>query len=252
MSSLRTLLGYISQSDRTLDFNTIHVYDNSETPNNGGSCCLFTIPCNVSWAAIEVWGGGGGGAAACGGGRMAGWPGGSGSYSRKIINGLTQGDCLTICAGGTTGTSSNGCRGCIGNSSYVQLNGTVQACASGGCRGCVKCEFQDNCSCQGCKHCHVTSGFACGTMCLPGMYGGAKGSSFCASQHWQGMPSAPMTGGGVRNSWDGCARGNNHGCCNGPPSWPGGGGASAISTGSSNDGQFGAAGLVIVYYGVKT
>ena len=52
-------------------------------PNNGGQCCLWTVPAGAEWAAFEVWGGGGPGAGVCC--CQQGWSGGSGSYGRRII-----------------------------------------------------------------------------------------------------------------------------------------------------------------------
>lgn len=251
MAGLRTLLDFPDSTGIALDYNTLYVYDSSSSASNGGSCCEFCVPAGTNWFAVEMWGGGGGGAGGCC--CRAGWPGGSGAYARKIINGLSGGECFIICAAGSTGCSSDNNRGCEGNPSFVRQedSGTVCVCAAGGCRGCSRCEFQENCSYNGCAQRSMESGFGCGALCIPGLYGGAKGSAFCQSQHWQMMNSAPFTPSGIRGSSDGCAVGMGPGCCQGPPAFPGGGGATAINCEECCRGQYGASGLVIIYYGVE-
>ena len=96
----------------------------------------------MKWAAFETWGAGGdgGGGCCC----MAGFPGGSGSYGRKIAE-ITPGSAFTLCAG-----SAGCCRpvmGCPGCGSYAcSSNGCCDGtyfclCSSGGGYGCAVCGF---------------------------------------------------------------------------------------------------------------
>jgi hypothetical protein len=143
MAGLRTLLQLAADSSGSVNFDEFHIYNTNKTGhNNGGCCCLWTVPTGVAWFAVEMWGGGGGGAGACC--CMQGWPGGSGSYARKFVTGLsgTGGETYTICAAGSTYCSQAKCVGCIGNPSFLSINGgAVQVCASGGGSGYVRCYF---------------------------------------------------------------------------------------------------------------
>ena len=250
MAGLRTLLDYAgSGAAGGLNFNTLRVWHTSvNAPENGGCCCLWTVPAGVKWFAVEVWGGGGGGAGACACG--AGWPGGSGSYSRKIVNDLNGagGQQYTICAGGSN-CCCCGTGGVVGYPSFIAPSGgAVIACASGGGSGGWRCYFHINCSYSGCQQ--EECGSWTGTMGICGTSGGAKGSSFCTGVYHQLMPSAPMTYGGARGTRDGCS-GRCCGLINGGcATFPGGGGATAVSHGDNRScGQHGAGGLVVVYYG---
>lgn len=247
MAGLRTLLELDAGGGQTLDFTTFHVYNTNKTnANNGGQCCLFTVPAGVNWFAVEVWGGGGGGAGACC--CHQGWAGGSGSYARKFITGLsgTGGETYTICAASSTNCSQSRCVGCQGFPSFVSVNGgAIEACASGGAQGYTRCYFGSNCSYSGCAQ------FQCGSWVggfgICGVTGSAKGSSYCYQMSWQYMPSAPFTGGGNRGTMSHCVQGP--GCSvGGYAHWPGGGGPSASAHGGNYCGGPGAGGLVSVYY----
>lgn len=249
--SLRALLDFPSGSAGSVAYNTLAVFNvNKDTANNGGQCCLWTVPTGVSWAAIELWGGGGGGSGACC--CMQGWPGGSGSYARKIITGLTPGSTYRICAAGSTVCSESCCLGCPGNPSYVfdEGAGINIICASGGDRGCARCYFTLGCSCQGCPQ--MQCGSFCGTFGICGSTGAAASNAFCAGSTYQFMPSAPFTLGGMRLSKDACS-GFCGGCCvGGYATWPGGGGATSNShtTQGGYCGAAGAGGLVNIFYNV--
>ena len=249
MPGLRTLLELASGSEQTLNYDVTYVYNTSiDTAVNGGRCCLFTAPTGTNWFAIEMWGGGGGGAGVrcC----FGGWPGGSGSYTRKIINGLSGNgtETFTICAAGST-NCSNDCIGCASFPSYV-LNGvgTIVACASGGSTSGSRCYHMINCTCQGCGM--YSCGSTCGTLSICGVTGSSKGNPFCSGGSYQFMPSAPFTTSMARPTKDGCS-GFCGGCCNGGYAhFPGGGGASSYShTTGTFCGAAGAGGLVIIYAG---
>lgn len=250
MAGLRALLEYSSQEGQPgLNYDVTYVYNtNTNTAENGGSCCEFTAPTGATWVAVEVWGGGGGGAGArcC----FGGWPGGSGSYTRKIINGLSGAgtETFTVCAAGSTNCSSD-CVGCASYPSYVKdSGGTVIACASGGALSCSRCYFMINCTRQGCGM--YTCGCTCGTFSICGATGSAKGSPMCSGSSYQFMPSAPYVSSMARPTKDGCS-GFCGGCCNGGyAQFPGGGGASTFShTTGPFCGAAGAGGLVIIYAG---
>ena len=252
MAGLRTLLQFADGGGANVNFDQFYVYNTNKTAhNNGGCCCLWTVPAGVKWFAVELWGGGGSGAGACC--CMQGWPGGSGSYARKFITGLsgTGGEQYTLCAAGSTVCSQSKCQGCSGNPSFVSVNGgAVQVCASGGGQGFVRCQFSQGCAYTGCPN--MQCGSWTGTMGICGQTGGAKGSSFCAVSAWGVMPSAPMTNGGNRITRHYCFHGQ--GCyAGGFAHWPGGGGASAVShSTSAGCGAPGAGGLITIYYPVVT
>jgi len=251
MAGLRTLLQYGSGgSGGSIDFNEIYVYDPATIDNadNGGTCCLYTVPASTTWMGVELWGAGGSGAGVCC--CMGGWPGGSGSYTRKIIS-VTPGATYTICSGGTGTCHYDTSGGPVGHPSYVyDVTAAVNvACASGGTRGCAVCHHMMNCSYQGCRM--APCGCTCGTLSICGVTGSSHGSPYCAGGSWNYMPSAPFTGSAMaRNSKDGCS-GMCGGCCNGGyASFPGGGGPTSFShtTGPFYGGP-GGAGLVIIYSG---
>lgn len=247
--SLRALLDFPTGGAQSISYTTLTVYNtNKDAQNNGGFCCLWTVPAATTWAAIELWGGGGGGSGACC--CMSGWPGGSGSYARKIIP-VAEGETYRICAAGSTVCSQSCCLGCPGNPSYVYDEGQAinVICASGGQRGCARCRFHIGCSCQGCEQ--QQCGSFCGSFGICGTGGSAVGSPHCSGNSFQFMPSAPFTMGGNRASKDSCS-GFCGGCCQGGyATWPGGGGATSSShtTGGGYCGVAGAGGLVNIFYG---
>lgn len=245
MAGLRTLLNFPTSGSGSLNYDFVTVWNtNTTTMSNGGCCCLWTVPANVTWAMFEVWGGGGGGGGACC--CMTSFPGGSGSYARKIITGLSSGQTFTVCAGGTTNCSE--VDGQAGNPSFVRTSGgTVCACASGGSQGLRKCFFQIGCSYSGCPQ--QLCGSYVGSFGICGSTGSAKGSSYCSGSSYQFMPSAPFTAGMSRPTKDGCS-GFCGGCCNGGYAlFPGGGGAGTFShTSGPFCGAAGAGGLVKIYY----
>ena len=98
MSALRSLL-QLGTDSGAKPLRTIYVYHSSfdNTRNsNPGCCCGWTPSADVNWAAFETWGAGGdgGGGCCC----MAGFPGGAGSYGRKIAE-ITPGATFKLCAG---------------------------------------------------------------------------------------------------------------------------------------------------------
>jgi hypothetical protein len=250
MAGLRTLLQYtntISGGSSTINYDELAVYNtNIETNANGGRCCLWTVPTGVTWVYAEMWGGGGAGAGACC--CFGGWPGGSGSYSRKIISGLSAGQTLTLCAAGST-DCVGACCGQSGFPSYItNSGGTTLICASGGSFGGTKCYFMINCDYNGCQQ--NQCGSYCGTFGICGVTGSAKGSTYCSGNSYQYMPSAPFMGHN-RPTKDACSGFCGGLCVGGWAHWPGGGGASTYS--HTNPGGYcgapGAGGLIQIFWG---
>ena len=248
MSDLRTLFPdarYVITTAGSTSFGTIQVYNTSNSSaQNGGCCCLWTVPAGVTWAKFEVWGGGGdgGGACCC---QQPARGGGSGSYARKTTR-VVPGQSYTICAGGT-GCCSQSCLGTSGFPSYVCNAGAtypVCLCASGGGGGSSACFY----SVSGCYHCpsHI-----CGTTCganfsICGITGSGH-AGWCGFDAWHYVPNGPYIGTGAKISrthcgefWQGCEAA-------GITVFPGGGGT-AVSHGSCCWGGWGSGGLVIVTY----
>jgi hypothetical protein len=247
MAGLRTLLNFPTGSGSTLNYATLRVWNASiNTESNGGACCLWTVPTGVTWVAIEMWGGGGSGAGACC--CRTGPAGGSGSYARRIITGLTAGQTFTLCAGGTTAKSQMYCCGCPGNPSFAFYSalGANTVCASGGKPGMSFCQFMVGCSCQGCEQ--QQCGSFCGAFGLCGLTGAGLGNPTCSGNTIQFMPSAPYTSGDARGTKDACSGVGNGEEVGGCARFPGGGGATAVSHGNNSCGMFGAGGLVEIFY----
>jgi len=243
MSSLRTLLQYGTSASGSTPLRSLRVYNtNITSQNNGGSCCVWTVPAGADWASFEVWGGGGPGAGVCC--CQQGWSGGSGSYGRRIIE-TSAGEQFTICAGGTTCCHSR-CYSCKGFPSYVCGPNGFCMCSSGGSEAASKCFWSQNCSYSGCQmfNCGCVNG---ATLAICGTTGGGHGSAHCASDMHQFIPSAPFTS-HTRMSRSGCYKTDgqgqgDHGV------FPGGGGASGVTHNETcYCGAKGMGGLVTVYY----
>jgi len=226
-------------------YNVIYIYNTStNAASNGGQCCLWTVPSGATWAKFEVWGGGGGGGGSCCCQQQC-FSGGSGSYARKTIQ-VVPTQQYTICAGGSTGCSSN-CNGGCGYASYA-CNATASyplcLCASGGFCGVTGCFFSNNsCGAVSCQ-----AGSACGfDLAICGLVSGA-GASTCGYMSWDYGSEPTYIGAGVRMSLDQC--GNTYGDARGGcASFPGGGGSGASANGGNcYQGGHGAGGLVIITY----
>lgn len=257
MGALKTLLEYGGGGGGSVSVDAMAVYHtNRDSASNGGCCCAWTVPTGVTWFSVEMWGGGGGGAGSCC--CFFGTPGGSGSYSRKIIQHPTPGTTLAgrvyrICAGGSTGCSTQPAGGCAGNPSYVygESEGSNIVCASPGTKGCSHCWGPIGSSYMGCRSemCGSwTGGFG---MC--GVGGAYKGTSYCSGTAWSWAPSAPFMGGMMRPGKDACS-GYCCGCGTGGwPHFPGGGGwtTSSHTSGHVGCGAAGAGGLVLLQWQVS-
>lgn len=220
---------------------------NTNSVNNGGCCCAWTVPSGVTWVTFEIWGGGGGGPGGCC--CMFGNPSGSGAYAVKTVRSQTLGGCAyTICAAGTS-CSSPSQNGFTGYTTYVTGYGLSNFCATGGSNGCSFCWGYG-----GAYTCESMFPYCCcaygGDVCIPGSHGGYQTSQFCRAQGKQWAPTGPAAQSGPQFGPNGCSCGGYGGysffCA---PAHPGAGGMSAQMHWPCACGQFGAGGLVSVTYG---
>ena len=228
---------------------TLYVYNTStNTANNGGSCCLWTVPAGVAWARFEVWGGGGpgGGTCCC---QQPQTSGGSGSYARKTIR-VNPGDTYTICAAGSTCCCSQCAAGTTQGYPSYACNASATyplcLCAAGGGYGYTQC-FSGYSSC-----CHCGT-FWCGSYCgadfgLCGITGGSHNGQSCGYDTWHYIPGPTYWSQGFRVSRDNCIIGSGFDMGH-LAVFPGGGGPSASSaSGNCYCGGAGAGGLVLISY----
>ena len=251
MADLRTLLYTNAVQNVSPTPVELLVFNPSiDTPDNGGRCCLFTTPANVSWIEFQIWGGGGGGSGSCC--CMQGRPGGAGAYSKKLVR-ATPGTFLTgcqytICAGATSGATPSQ-PGCGGYTSYVTGFGLSNYCARGGQQGSSWCWGFCSCSSLGPmdpNQCCSTGG----DIDFHGVAGGGTSSTYCFGNGKQWATVPPMTISGPLMGPGGCACGgigNTYFCY---AVFPGGGGFTAQAyDGACRCGIHGGGGLVSVYYG---
>lgn len=257
MADLRTLFPD-TNLNVTLSGNApqvLYVYNTStNTANNGGRCCLWTVPAGARWARFEVYGGGGdgGGACCCQHGRCSA---GSGSYARKTIR-VVPGETYTLCAAGT-GCCAQSCAGNIGFPSYA-CNATATyplcLCASGGERGHSGCFLQTS-------GCISAPSQICGSSCgcdfsICGTYSGAYDGVYCGFDSYQTAPVGVYEmSAGIRYSFDhcqvfaGCVMiGAGSGAAINCAQFGVPGGTASAASGGCCWGGFGNGGLVIVTY----
>ena len=175
MSALKAMLQYGGGSGGGVNVDSMAVYHTSvDSQENGGCCCLWTVPAGVTWFSVELWGGGGSGAGVCC--CQGGTAGGAGSYSRKIID-TVAGQQYRFCAAGTTYCSQDCGNGCVGYPTYVNgiTEGVNVACASGGHRGCNFCWGAIGTTYMGCSS-HLCGSY-CGGFGMCGAMGALKSLS---------------------------------------------------------------------------
>lgn len=220
-----------------------------DTPENGGRCCLWTVPAGVTWIEFQIWGGGGGGSGSCC--CMQGRPGGNGSYAVRTVNatpgGVLTGCQYTICAGGTTGATPSQ-PGCGGYTTFVQGFGLSNFCARGGVSGASGCWYYANCQTMGAMNPYQCCAVG-GDLNLHSIEGGGLSSTYCYGNGKQWAPVAPYTISGPFFGPGGCASGGAAVGCFCGPVFPGGAGLTAQTYGQCYCGQHGAGGLVSVFYG---
>jgi hypothetical protein len=251
MPSLRTLLSSINPPTIGNAISTFQVFNTSNSVNNGGACCLWTVPAGITVMNLELWGSGaaGVGARCC---EMGGIGSTTGTYALKTIS-VTPGQNYTICAGGTScdGTVDGLCCGIVpsGFGSFVSLSGTVLACASGGEGGngeVTRGGFFG----YGC----CWSRLGCNTSCADISFAGS-GTVFFRNQYCHNT-MYDITAGGLstgKASKDMCGVGglNQDGSevSNNCPSWPGGVGGTARACGDGyRRSQHSAGGLVKISF----
>ena len=250
LSSLFPVGNYLAGAGASGSFTQLFVYNTSVTSaQNGGQCCLWTVPAGTTWIRFELWGGGsdGPGACCC---QQPNQSGGAGAYGRRTVTAV-PGNTYTICAGGS-GCCPGPCCGTQGFASYVcggTGTGIMCACASGGPPSCGQCFMYGSCTCIGNTNVTSISSSYCNVdFGLPAISGAAH-TTTCGFQSWQYVPSGPYIGTGVRHSRDYCTTGSGCYMMEGFASFPGGGGGGAVSYGGGCCwGGAGAGGLVIVSY----
>lgn len=251
--SLRALLDFPAVGASSVAYTSFQVYNTSkDNAENGGRCCLWTVPSGVTTAIFEIWSGGGGGGMACccqqGGGA------GSGGYGIKTCT-VVAGQQIRICAAGSTCCDSGNLQGHNGSCSFVCSlggggQGTWEAKVCGGRHvggSCVRCQYWINCyTC--CTMCYCCDGLSTNVdFCIPGTMGNAQPTQFCYGQAHQYAATAPLAVPGPRVGPDGCR--NQFGGGEGFGLFPGGGGFSAqVHGGNCYWGSPGAGGLIYVLY----
>lgn len=251
MADLRSLINTVVAPAATSYPQEVLIYNTSiNSQNNGGRCCLWTVPAGTTWVTFEVWGGGGGGGGACC--CQQGWPGGSGAYTIKTVCSSTLAGCqYTVCAGSTTQMSIN-CQGCPGCDSWVTGYGLSNLCARGGAYGETHCSYG-----AGSYNCSTPNPYCCcafgGDLNIHGNQSSYTNSQWCFQAHQMQAAVAPNTVSGPQYGPGGCINGSSNGSCTGwfPCSvFPGGGGMSAQAHGQNCwCGTWGGGGLVSITYG---
>jgi hypothetical protein len=250
LSQLFPVSQYLAGASASGAFSQVRIYNtNVDSPQNGGACCLWSVPSGTTWIRFELWGGGsdGPGGCCC---QQPNASGGAGAYARKTVTAVA-GNSYTICAGGT-GCCSVSCCGTQGFTTYVcggTSTGAVNMCAAGGPPSCSLCWVGYNgCGCIGNTETCRSGSYSGADFGLPAI-GGSSNPSSCGFQSWQYVPSGPYIGTGVRHSHDYCQSMSGCLAIGGFASFPGGGGGGAHSNGGGCCwGGFGAGGLVVISY----
>ena len=247
MADLRTLFPIADIDADVTRLQTLSVFSTStSSPQNGGRCCLSTVPAGASWVRWEVWGGGSDGPGGCCCQQPA-QTGGAGAYARKTMS-VNVSDQFTICAAGS-GCCAQPCCGTEGFPSFVRINGGgVVTCARGGPTSCSKCFHGYDSGCMresNTRMCCLDSTFGADySVCA---ISGSSGGGSCGFNSYQFVPEGPILGGGIKISRDYCQSLSGCTSIGGVATFPGGGGAGAVSNGGGCCwGGFGAGGLVII------
>lgn len=244
--SLRTTFNFLGGAPANPQLELV-VGNSSFSPNNGGSCCLWTVPANTRYIRFEMWGGGGGGAGACC--CQQGCGGSGGSYAVRTLTGaqVVAGCQYTICAAGST-TATAQCCGINGNNSFVTGNNLSNFCARGGCTGTTGCFWTGN------RHtmmCYFQCCAAGGDINIHATQSTYRTNNYCYNGMIQMTTVAPATVSGPIYGPAGCSVAGCGDCfILAAPIFPGGGGHSAITHGGTfRSGWWGAPGLVLVTFG---
>jgi hypothetical protein len=249
MPSLRSLNSSVTPPKIGLPTKTFFIQSTTTAHQNGGCCCLWTVPVNVTRVTFEMWGAGGDGSGGfcC---ESSAVPAVAGSYSIKQIDAVA-GRQYRLCA-----ASSGCCTYCydVGNTgspSYVFgiTENAVIACAPGGQGG-------DNSptrygSADGYTCCYGRlSACGIGDITFPGAGGAAFRNQYCHSNQYYLTGSGPFGSGG-RTSPDRCSIWACNGCSimKSMAAFPAGPGADPqVCGGGMCYGQFGQGGMIKVTY----
>ena len=245
MANLRDYLyGYAEGGQETPQ--EVVVYNtNYKTVNNGGQCCVYSVPANMTQVVGEVIGGGGAGTGSqcCG----YGYPAGGGG-TMEFSGPVEPGDAITICAAGSTCCRSyNSCQN--GSNSFVCNPGKWCVIACGGLYGEYLC---NGFTCQTTRNsCCITPGSVTGSAVSVAAINREPGYIFgvpwCANFTYQVAQGAGQSG-HIRSFYHGCCLNRYAGTCY-FGTFPGGGGGSASSTGGScYCGAPGAGGMVYLVF----
>ena len=246
MANLKTLLytNFVSGAE----VKELFVANTTFAANNGGRCCLWTVPAGTKYIRFEMWGGGGGGAGACC--CQQGYGGSSGSYAVKTLTGaqVVAGCQYTICAAGST-QQANTCCGFVGNTSFVSGNNLGTFCAPGGERGNTSCYYYVNTYHR--MSCYYQSCAVGGDINIHSTQSTTKNAFYCYNGSNMQTTVAPATVSGPIYGPAGCTNAGAGDCTLlSPAIFPGGGGHSAqVHSGVCRCGWWGAPGLVLVTYG---
>lgn len=244
MANLRDYLYGYAEGGQEVPQEVVVYNTNLKTVNNGGQCCLYTVPANMKQVAGEIWGGGGAGTGSrcCG----YGYPGGGGG-TMEFSGPAEPGDAITICAAGSTCCRPyNSCQ--VGNTSYVCNSGKWCVKACGGEYGEYVC-FGFQCRTER-KSCCITPGSAsgAGVSVIPNHRepGYSNVSNWCAS-HTYSLAQGGAHTGHIRTFFNGCCTNQNEGTCY-FGTFPGGGGTSASTNTGCRCGAPGAGGMVYLIF----
>ena len=248
MPTLRSLNGSISPPTVGNPLKSFYVQYTTTGHQNGGCCCLWTVPAGVTRATFELWGAGGDGSGGfCCESTALGAVGGS--YSIKTVD-TVAGCQYRICAAG-----SGCCTYCYdtGNNGYPSYvyditAAAVIACACGG-QGGDSSQTRYN-SGEGYTCCWGRlSGCGLGDFTMPGAGGTGIRNQYCHSNQYVIVSGGPFSSG--RTSPDRCSIW----ACNGrnimksESPFPGGGGNGPNSCGGGMCyGQYGQGGMVRISY----
>jgi len=249
MASLRDLLFTGFNEVFSLELQELFVGNTTNSANNGGSCCLWTVPQDTTYIKFEMWGGGGGGAGSCC--CQQGCGGSGGSYSIKTLTGnqVVAGCQYTICAAGTT-AQANTCCGFPGNTSFVTGFSLSNFCARGGAPGNTCCFWYTSGNHQRAMDYRSCCSVG-GDINIHSIISSPNTAVYCHNNSQMLTTVAPATVSGPIYGPAGCSVvGAGEDAALAPAVFPGGGGQSGQTHGGAcRCGWWGAAGLVLVTFG---
>ena len=248
MPTLRTLLNSLEPPKVGNPEKIFFVQNPTTAAQNGGCCCLWTVPSGVTSVTFELWGAGGDGAGGC---CCQGWNIGptGGAYSIRTVD-TASGCQYRICAAG-----SGCCNYCCGLAtdgfpSYVyDVTAAINiACAPGGLGSNMQPSWTSSANGYICCWGRL-SGCGCGDFSTPGTGGTGIINQWCHSDQYNVVSSGHWNTGRTTpdkcSIW-GCSGTNVMKSCT---PFPGGAGNDGQACGGGFCfGQWGAAGMVKITY----